>query len=123
MKPDKKQQKTFLEWCGFKYVFGETLRTGEFTEQNYYWNAPTGRRCKELPPIDLNNLFKYAIPKLEEKDIAWELHSTRYGWTLAKLMWNEKAFWKFTNLKVSIKVDKDPSLALFWVIWEVAKMA
>ena len=65
--PTKEQIKEFWEKLGFKYVFGKTIRTGEFTEQNYYWESPTGTKYPELPPIDLNNLFKWAVPVVIDK--------------------------------------------------------
>ena len=53
--------KEFWEWCGFykldmpasPWLHG---KLGEYDWKSY-----------ELPPIDLNNLFKYAVPKLASK--------------------------------------------------------
>ncbi len=49
--------KEFWELCGF-----------EWHEMIELWNDPIrGLVSSILPPIDLNNLFKYAVPKLQDK--------------------------------------------------------
>ncbi len=56
-----KELKEFWEWCGFRVV---TTMTGKPA-----WVAPDKKypELSSIPeePIDLNNLFKYAIPKLD----------------------------------------------------------
>ena len=128
-KPTEEQIKRFWEWCGF--IFDGITDYGKFKnyyehEVFYYPNSSVSWQLHYLPKIDLNNLFKWAVPKLRDKDIAWELRNCvlkirgeYQDFTMAKLMWNEKAFWKFTNLKWSIEADKDPALALFWAIYKV----
>jgi hypothetical protein len=63
MNPTKEQEKRFWEWCGFTENLGGVWRYAEFKTTNYWWVAPTGRKYLELPQPDLNNLFKYAVPR------------------------------------------------------------
>ncbi len=64
--PSGEQIKEFWEWCGFKEIVSkETWWYERYKETNHWWEASDGIRCKKLPPTDLNNLFKYAIIKLD----------------------------------------------------------
>ena len=50
----------FWEKCGLVDTFeGDTGA--------HYWKAPNGDAGVDLPPIDLNNLFKYAESELDKK--------------------------------------------------------
>ena len=100
--PTDEQIKEFWEWFGFVDTFeGDTGA--------YYWKAPNGDAGIDLPPLDLNNLFKYAVPKLRE------LHFIEFQW------------WEVEGCHVKVYVldnsfsgqDGNPALALFWAIWEV----
>ncbi len=51
-----KEIKEFWERCGF-------TRYKRYTSPKLGWRAPDGINFPEEPPIDLNNLFKYAVPK------------------------------------------------------------
>uniref|UniRef100_A0A6M3L2Q5 Uncharacterized protein n=1 Tax=viral metagenome TaxID=1070528 RepID=A0A6M3L2Q5_9ZZZZ len=51
------------------------------------------------PPIDLNNLFKYAVPKLDQ---------SRYYKALSSIFYYDA-------------IKEDPALALFWAIYQVIK--
>jgi len=92
--PTKAQEKEFWERCGFKW-----WDTAEA------WCFGKDEVSRELPPIDLNNLFKYAVPKL------WK-----------KLNRDGEAY-KFDRIwKAIIRAlldGEDISDAVFWVIWEV----
>ncbi len=58
--PTHKEQKELWEWCGFTPIEGRWYRLPEgFFERRdgVPFNAVT-----PLPPIDLNNLFEYAVP-------------------------------------------------------------
>ena len=109
MKPTEAQIKEFWEWCGLI-----KNRKG-----NSYYDpsiANTEPRCAIIGDgIDLNNLFKYAIPKLGENGFGFCLSDScskppyhgdvyRYGDD------GETLFRHITN--------EDPGLALFWAIWE-----
>ena len=64
--------KEFWEKCGFTYYpfksypEEETMYKGGIVCRQEYWLYPDGSTHKEAPPIDLNNLFKYAVPKLSD---------------------------------------------------------
>jgi len=88
--------KRFWEWCGFKWLFGGEWRYEEFKTTNGWWESPTGKRYLELPPIDLNNLFKWAMTKLDQANYYKALSS------------------------IFLK-QEDPALALFWAINKVIK--
>lgn len=51
--------KEFWEWCGFWFDSDSWHEPSE-----PHWHTPDKMAIKELPPIDLNNLFKYAVPKI-----------------------------------------------------------
>ena len=111
--PTKEQIKEFWEWCGFKDTFeGDTGA--------YYWKAPNGDAGVDLPPIDLNNLFKYAVP-MAIGDYKYTLAMTtdvEYG-----SRENTYTFGLSSDpLVIDAEVtDRDPALALFWTLWEVMK--
>ena len=71
----------------------------------------------ETLPIDLNNLFKYAVPKLYEQDYYYDLLQWNTG--QHKAIINKKTVeWAVT---ASDAVAETPALALFWAIYEVKK--
>uniref|UniRef100_A0A6M3JNV7 Uncharacterized protein n=1 Tax=viral metagenome TaxID=1070528 RepID=A0A6M3JNV7_9ZZZZ len=53
-KPTNEQIKEFWEWCGFKVALGKL----------YWYPDKEFSPARRLPSVDLNNLFKYAVPKL-----------------------------------------------------------
>ena len=93
MQPTAEQQREFWEYFS---------RRG--------WGEVTGRWI--YPPINLNNLFKYAVPKVhrEQGNVAIVSHITEEeGWYYSA---------KISAGRISAE-DKDPALALFWAIWAV----
>lgn len=98
MKPTDSEVKEFWESCG--------LRT-EYEDEVQYWYDPDGTLIGKgfwewSPPIDLNNLFRYATPLLDEfLDIDTEIIPLLEKW-----------------IKASYLEDKDPAPALFWAIKE-----
>ena len=106
--PTKEQIKEFWEWCGF------TLRCPP--EKDAYgrgiWNYPEGTYGNL--ELDLNNLFKYAVPKLRD-NYQYELIGWNEGQHKAIINKLQKG-WAETY---TTAIDKDPALALFWAIWEV----
>ena len=62
------------------------------------------------PPIDLNNLFKYAIPRLD----SWAMFKQPDGVLV------EVSAGKVHEARI---VHNDPVLALFWAIYAVVKDA
>ena len=91
MKPTDEQIKEFWELCDAPYK--RVRRIG----QPHY------------PPIDLNNLFKYAVPKVFEVD-----YKKAY---MAVLRW----ITDYANYVGISKIEQDPALALFWAIYKVIK--
>lgn len=70
--PTQEQQERLWKWCGFKY---EDYNSPNFPHQGGCWIAPDGKPVifeenehgfSRLPLVDLNNLFKHAVPKLRE---------------------------------------------------------
>ena len=97
MKPTKEQIKEFWEWCGQKqYTFAP-----QFNRDGYLGKPYT----TELPPIDLNNLFKYAVPIICSS-VKLELFSDGE--------WEAQVCNK--DNRVEYKSDNDPALALFWAV-------
>lgn len=100
MKPTDEQIKEFWEWCG--QVTVRRVRShepGSFRDQAYY------------PTLDLNNLFKYAVPNLE-------IACVRLMGTINRRF---EGFASIDLNKIGQVEHKDPALALFWAIYEVIK--
>ena len=102
MKPTEEQVRRFWRWCGFS-VDGVGI-----------YHCPDGiSEVRYSPKIDLNNLFKWAVPKLRDEyyvQICTYYHDGEY---LAQVDSAMK--------QGGVAVNKDPALALFWAIWEVMK--
>ena len=67
-KPTEAQWKELLEWCGFKGKLDYIKDAGE----------REGRLVYVSPPLDLNNLFKHAVPKLKAEYRNWK--SVLHDW-------------------------------------------
>ena len=85
----------FWEWCGFEFHLSAS-------ENPHYWRAPDGKSLSELPPIDFNSLFQYAVPKILDE-----------GYLFLRVLFND---WV-----EELEEDKDPATALFLVIERVIK--
>ena len=101
--PTQEQIKELWGWCEFKFKLSAS-------ENPHYWIDPFGRAMAKLPPIDLNNLFKYAVPKRIRQYEDKGEHTAS--------VWN-KLF--ITWVHSMVEGNSDPALALFWAIWEVIK--
>jgi hypothetical protein len=99
--PTQEVIKEFWEWYGFEHIGGYTIE----------WIAPDGQTCLDvLPPIDLNNLFKWAVPKVQTRyEIAIILPPGNTGRAIVRIGHNEP---------VDMLTLKD---ALFWAIYQVIK--
>ena len=78
-KPTDSQIRELWEKCGFKY---DTTKTKGFVH-DIGWRYPDGHVCggchiSYLPPIDLNNLSRYAIPKFIKEYHNWK--SVLHDW-------------------------------------------
>ena len=111
-KPTEAQRTEFWKWCGFKRLpTGQKYYHFEHNEKVMNWMPPDKVQgfysIDYLPRIDLNNLFKYAVPKLEhclittDSDKGYRAEASIHG------TWYE--------------YSQDPALALFWAIQEVIK--
>jgi len=101
--PTREQLREFWEWCGFELVAGVAVP---------YWLYPDGRpitRSDDVPRLDLNNLFKWAVPKLTGCHLYAHREKGIRMWT------------SYVNGETIEATDDDPALALFWAIWEVIK--
>ena len=116
-KPTEAQIKEFWEWCGFKSRLvwsdpADIVPRHQFTVWDYPDGSGVTQNLSVNPPIDLNNLFKYAVPKLHRKEgnVAIVSHITEEeGWHYSA---------KIGAGRISVE-DKDPALALFWAICQV----
>ncbi len=92
MKPNDAQVKVFWEWYGFEWhnLIG-------------LWHDPIhGLVSSILPPIDLKNLFKYAVPRLNRAGSLSFYRDGTYGACINS---------------PHIEVDgSDPADALFWAL-------
>jgi len=100
MEPTQEQIKEFWEWCGLTEFQNPILGDESIS-------AKPSVPYIEPPNIDLNNLFKYAVPNT----ITMSLERT-YGahgdpFYIAKVG---------TEIRVT---NSDPALALFWALWQV----
>jgi hypothetical protein len=107
VEPADKQIQWFWEQCGIENRFEGDTGT-------WYYHYPDGQCDIESPPIDLNNLFKYAVPKLELK-FQYLLRSMGSDGHMARVIaLHPKPFTPRVKAEVW---NKDPALALFWAIY------
>jgi len=100
--PTDVQLKRFWEWCGFQPRYGGLI--GQ--EHIIGWHYPNRDTHLKTPELTLNNLFKYAVPKLRYALLQW----SGQEWTA------EVQYPPFTGF---IPAGSDPSLALFWAVNEI----
>ena len=106
MKPTDEQIREFWKWYGI--VLNKEM-TKRMDMPLSWWNLPNGDTYYgKMLPIDLNNLFKYAVPKFPDWGLTQNLGS---GYVYA---------WVFDGEKRGVSVDEThPALALFWALWAV----
>ena len=108
--PTQEQIREFWEKFGFRFC--QPVEGGA-VDVLY----PDGSLCLSpskiaIPPIDLNTLFKYAVPKLFEQDVDLKLYSEDEYWFCYILK-------RFTNKIIHYTIGYlDPTLALFWALWQ-----
>lgn len=111
--PTEAQVKEFFkEWCGFKRLpKGNKGFHFELGVKVMNWQPPDTKNevygIDYLPRISLDNLFKYAIPKLKR----WEMGSQLNGMAYARVSTG--------TMLPKESENKDPALALFWAIWQI----
>ena len=105
MKPSESEIREFWEWCGFCYFDGWFYEEG-------------GKRVARWGGIpNLNNLFKYAVPKLFEQGYFVSLVSDK-RFNRASIL---SGLLDRHETAEFIGEHKDLALALFWAIWKVIK--
>lgn len=104
------------EWVGFTWYNEPCSHTG--CSGHCGWRYPNGDKVyplgmQSLPNFteSLNACIKWLVPKLQDMGIYWELHQGARRYPVAKLFWNKKAFWKFTNLKWVFENGETPAIA------------
>ena len=113
--PTKEQIKEFWLHFGFEQI--DYLNTnGEVCGTRYAHPEAVGGGDSSLPDLDLNNLFKYAVPKLFELGLWYKLFSDD-GYHFCVIY---KEFTK-EDVAASIVGTETPALALFWAIWKAIK--
>jgi len=129
MNPTDEQIRKLWEWCGFigrgrSYTGQEIWIAPDEIEwfdkcvadihNDGYARMPEKDSYYKLPPIDLNSLFLYAVPKITPKTLMMETYGDngelKYDWCVL----SDK-----TNGGIWNGNDKDPALALFKAILEV----
>jgi len=114
-RPTKEQVARLWKWCGFIVKPDEQYPTWEELF------APTGERImgsKKITPdlfpeIDLNNLFKWAAPKLEPIQIHFK-RQTAYPEHIGEIN-----CWFYYQEKQYAGWGTTPTLALFWAIYDL----
>lgn len=108
MKPTEEQIKEFWEWCGW-HIKEEASYSSFFgsNQVTIYYMSPDGVGEESLPPIDLNSLFKYAVPKFFEECGEVELATVLDRWI-------EDILRGITSYDY-----KEVALALFWALYKV----
>lgn len=107
MKPNKEQAKKFWERFGFRRV------NCPEPEIEWAYTHPDGGyySFKGYPPIDLNNLFKYAVPKYIELDSSGDSpNNIDNAYRRLFERWLKRLHWDNWQ---------DPALSLFWAIYKV----
>ena len=94
-KPTEEQIKELWEYFGLTYFDG------------WFYDTKRVMSYDEIP--DLNNLFKYAVPKLGLVTLQKADHHKESVATVVD----------YQNEKHGRNINEDPALALFWAIWEV----
>ena len=99
--PTQEQIKEFWEWCG--YIYGTNKGC---------WKHPDGNNRTYLPQITLNNLFKYAVPKLSYCFLSavWIDDNNRVEYSCSV---------GHPDGEGKTDLMEDPALALFWALWQV----
>ncbi|MEE9304590.1 MAG: hypothetical protein V3U84_12510 [Thiotrichaceae bacterium] len=126
--PTEAQIKKFWERCGFCHKkcpepiteYPDFKHKGEYSRcpfgggNHVHLNYPDGSvrfntTGQWVPPIDLNNLFKYAVPKAIDKIMAEQECSSDLAYSILFKKWLQKLECDIPN----------HARTLFWAIWQV----
>ena len=112
--PTQEQIKKFWVWCGFRVVKSGTGKSLGYIydipviDQRETWVYSNADEQEDPPEIDLNNLFKYAVPKIKQYNLT-VFPDDVWAWHIVS---------EYGNV-IFESLHTDPALALFWAIWEV----
>ena len=112
--PTKEEIKRFWEYWGF--VFEEHNSRFEhwwtyFAPEDMLLEWHEKHQKTGFPPLDLNSLFRYAVPKLE----GFRINISRTKFVVAP-QWEIAIY---NAYKQSFEKGEDPALALFWALDKV----
>ena len=111
--PTEEQIKELWEWCGFKFF--KPYENGAIDVLDPTGSLYLSPTPLAIPLVDLNNLFKWAVPNLQEQGLITSLVAVEHSGFdchIIRLFADEP----FITIR-----DKDPALALFWAIYKVIK--
>ena len=127
--PSQEQQRELWEKCGFEYLAvnvpdGKGGWKPDSLHAGYYWKYPNGDESFNAPPIDLNNLERYAFPKLmnyDSKDNP-HLYDIRfipqiYGWAVDLTLTDFDKSLKEVWIHVEGK-GKTLAVAVYWACYK-----
>ena len=111
MKPTEEQIKKFWEKIADRVEsFNEGRHYHFWFGGEVYEGEPTSF-ASGIPIIDLNNLFKYAVPKIATLDYYIELYHDKPTFVAS--------IYRRDGEYETVVRNEDPALALFWAIWKV----
>ena len=106
----------FLVACGFK------LKESDYAESKHElaWEYPDGEWDLESTlVIDLNFLFKYAVPKYLESGKYWFIRLEAYNWGYVVVTALSTPRYGGSTESFELAEDKDPAQALYKALKEV----
>lgn len=114
-KPTEEQLKRFWTWRGFRQATKDEVCAG--CNPLNWWRYPDKQQSQSfLPDLDLNNLYKYAVPKLfTSKYSMYSVTFTRNG---AELETHHEDKYS-SGVYHETWDDKEYALALFWAIYKL----
>ncbi len=104
------EKQELFEWAGFE------------REEYHEWHDPNGfMLTREAPPLDMNTLFRWFVPKLYEKDYWITLLQGGYEyWHVQVQHWVDDDSYVMVRFSPE-PVSKDPTEALAEAIYKVIK--
>jgi len=109
--PTEEQIRKSWKWCGFYEEDGMGVTDADSNIYYRYIYTPTGELIERYPPIDLNNLFKWAGLKLDHIQLHWDRRAGKSG---CHISYNARSYYSYGGGQYD-----NPALVLFWAIWEV----
>ncbi len=122
--PTEAQIKELWEWCGFVQLpvgkngfhWERSMRVGNWMPPDVL-PSDIFKSMPYLPPIDLNSLFAYAVPRVVGSYlVVLESYTTHNPPRLEYTVMLQD-----DPLRIYETTAEDPALALFWAIYSVIK--